>query len=152
MGTLLFNTLHSNRAARNSPFGATLAQHGQKWPQNKVPRFSTVFQQGPGQPDHAVADFQKKVGISPRWTIRQGEKPHFFPGFGERVVWVPGIFTGSCFLEGGSPITPCSRWRGNPGRGLKLKRPKIGYLPLPPADGAKRFNFDRRKNNRFTKK
>ena len=41
--------------------------------------------------------FSKKSGICPRWTIRRGGGPHFFPKFGERVVWVPGIFPVSCF-------------------------------------------------------
>ena len=46
----------------------------------------------------------EKGGGFPRWTIRLGENRHFFPGFGERVVWVSGIFPGSCFLEGGAPL------------------------------------------------
>ena len=51
----------------------------------------------------------KKSGeIPPRWAIRRGGDPHFFPEFGGNMVWVPGIFPKSCILEGG-PITPCSR-------------------------------------------
>ena len=49
------------------------------------------------------------MGNFPSLDHPPGEK-HVFPGFGERIVWVPGIFPGSCFGVG-LPYNP--QW-GNP--------------------------------------
>ena len=71
-----------------------------KWPQSVhkggAPCFDQFFSKIPGSQTMLSPIFEKKWGICPRWTIRRGGL-HFFPGFGERVVWVPGIFPGSCF-------------------------------------------------------
>ena len=83
----------------SSPVWANLAQNGQKV-LNKgypLPCFGQFFSKIPDSQTMLSPIFEKKWGIFPRWTIRWGETPHFFPGFGERVVWVPGIFPGSCF-------------------------------------------------------
>ena len=58
------------------------------------------------------------------------------------------IFCCVCVPHAGVAIVG-PRLRGNPGGGVKPKRPKIGYLPPPPADCAKRADFGRI-NNQLT--
>ena len=78
-----------------------LGHFGLKWPKSAqkggTPCFDQFFSKIPGSQTMLSPIFEKKWGIFPRWTICRGENPHFFPGFGERVVWVPGIFQGSWF-------------------------------------------------------
>ena len=52
--------------------------------------------------------FSKKSGEFSPLDHTSGGGPAPFPKFGERIVWVPGIFPGSCFSRGGGSITPCS--------------------------------------------
>ena len=65
------------------------------------PLFGQFFSKIPGSHPTPSPKSEKKWGLSPRWAIRRGENPHFFPEFGGYMVWVPGIFPKSCILEGG---------------------------------------------------
>ena len=64
---------------RNSLGWATLAQNGQKVLKKGVPPcFDQFFSKIPGSQTMLSPIFEKKWGISPRWTIRRGEPRTFF--------------------------------------------------------------------------
>ena len=86
-GTLFFNTLHSNMVPRNSPFESLLAQNYQKSPKKHL---FDHFSEGPGQPDHVVAESRKRGEFPPAGPSDGGRNPHFFPGFSLYMVRCPG--------------------------------------------------------------
>ena len=84
-----------------------LGHFGPKWSESAqkggTPCFGQFFRKIPGTHPTLSPKSEKKWPNPPPAgpSAGGGGFPHFFPKFGEHMVRVPGIFPGSCFLEGG---------------------------------------------------